>query len=369
MRYNPLGQTGLLVSELCLGTMTFGSSEGMWSQIAGLGQDESEALVRSALDGGINFLDTAYVYSEGRSEEITGRALKNLGVAREDVVVATKGFGRVGSAPGPNRVGASRAHILAACKASLKRLGLDHVDLYQLHGFDALTPIEEMLEALDVLVRHGHVRYVGVSNWAAWQVAKALGIAERRHLAPPRSLQSYYTLAGRDLEREIVPMLLSERVGLMVWSPLAGGLLSGKYDLGEEHDTTQGGGRRATFDFPPVERPRARRRGGASRRRGREGLHRGAGGDRLAPAPARGDERHRRGEAAGPARRQCRRRERGAEPGGSRQARRRERSPARVPRLDDRAAIGTTPGPAATAWLVDAGLGAALPAPRARLAL
>ena len=198
------------------------------------------------------------MYSEGRSEEITGRALKNLGVAREDVVVATKGFGRVGSAPGPNRVGASRAHILAACKASLKRLGLDHVDLYQLHGFDALTPIEEMLEALDVLVRHGHVRYVGVSNWAAWQVAKALGIAERRHLAPPRSLQSYYTLAGRDLEREIVPMLLSEKVGLMVWSPLAGGLLSGKYDLGEEHDTTQGGGRRATFDFPPVERSRAR---------------------------------------------------------------------------------------------------------------
>ena len=213
------------MSELCLGTMTFGSSEGMWKEIAGLDQGESEALVRSALDGGINFLDTADVYSEGRSEEITGRALKSLGIAREDVVVATKGFGRVGSAPGPNRVGASRAHILAACKESLKRLGLDHVDLYQQHGFDALTPIEEMLEGLDVLARHGHVRYVGVSNWAAWQVAKALGIAERRHLAPPRSLQSYYTLAGRDLEREIVPMLLSERVGLMVWSPLAGGLL------------------------------------------------------------------------------------------------------------------------------------------------
>ncbi len=258
MRYNPLGQTGLLVSELCLGTMTFGSSEGMWKEIAGLGQGESEALVRSALDGGINFLDTADVYSEGRSEEIIGWALKSLGIAREDVVVATKGFGRVGSAPGPNRVGASRAHILAACKESLKRLGLDHVDLYQLHGFDALTPIEEMLEALDVLVRHGHVRYVGVSNWAAWQVAKALGIAERRHIAPPRSLQSYYTLAGRDLEREIVPMLLSEKVGLMVWGPLAGGLLSGKYDLGEEVDTTPGQGRRATFDFPPVDRSRAR---------------------------------------------------------------------------------------------------------------
>ena len=258
MRYNMLGQTGLYVSELCLGTMTFGSSPGMWEQIAGLGQAEAEALLKAAVDGGINFLDTADVYSEGRSEEITGRAIRSLGLAREDVVVATKGFGRVGSAPGLNRVGATRAHILAACKASLGRLGLDHIDLYQLHGFDAATPVEEMLEALDVLVRHGHVRYVGVSNWAAWQVAKALGIAERKNLAPPRSLQSYYTLAGRDLEREIVPMLLSEKVGLMVWSPLAGGLLSGKYDLGEAHDTTQGAGRRATFDFPPVARDRAR---------------------------------------------------------------------------------------------------------------
>lgn len=266
MRYNPLGQTGLLVSELCLGTMTFGGTEGMWAQIGKLDQAQADALVGAALAGGVNFLDTADVYAEGVSEEVVGRALKNLGVAREDVVVATKGFGRVGSDPGVNRVGASRAHILAACKASLKRLELDHIDLYQLHGFDPATPIEEMLEALDVLVRHGHVRYVGVSNWAAWQVAKALGIAERRHLAPPRSIQSYYTLAGRDLEREIVPMLLSEKVGLLVWSPLAGGLLSGKYDLGEsgDVDTTQGQGtnqqpgRRAAFDFPPVDRGRAR---------------------------------------------------------------------------------------------------------------
>ncbi|WP_375459146.1 aldo/keto reductase [uncultured Enterovirga sp.] len=258
MRYNNLGQTGLLVSELCLGTMTFGGTGEVWSKIGDLGQSEADALIKVALDGGINFLDTADVYSEGRSEEITGQAIKNLGIAREDVVVATKGFGRVGSAPGPNRVGASRAHILQACKNSLRRLRLDHVDLYQLHGFDAATPVEEMLEALDVLVRHGHVRYVGVSNWAAWQVAKALGIAERKNLAPPRILQSYYTLAGRDLEREIVPMLLSEKVGLMVWSPLAGGLLSGKYDLDEADDTTQGTGRRASFDFPPVERPRAR---------------------------------------------------------------------------------------------------------------
>ena len=257
MRYNPLGRTGLLVSELCLGTMTFGGAGEVWSKIGDLGQAEADALVKAAIDGGINFIDTADVYSEGRSEEITGQALKNLGIAREDVVVATKGFGRVGSAPGPNRVGASRAHILQACKDSLKRLGLDHIDLYQLHGFDAATPVEEMLEALDVLVRHGHVRYVGVSNWAAWQVAKALGIAERKNLAAPRTLQSYYTVAGRDLEREIVPMLLSEGVGLMVWSPLAGGLLSGKYDLGEAGDSTQGTGRRAAFDFPPVNRDRA----------------------------------------------------------------------------------------------------------------
>lgn len=258
MRYNVLGQTGLLVSELCLGTMTFGGEEGMWGQIGRLGQGEADALVKGAIEAGINFIDTANVYAEGRSEEITGRALKNLGVPRDDVLVATKAFGRVG--PNVNATGASRVHILSECKKSLKRLGLDHIDLYQLHGFDPVTPVEEMLEALDVLVRHGHVRYVGVSNWAAWQVVKALGIAERKHLTPPRSLQSYYTLAGRDLEREIVPMLLSEKVGLMVWSPMAGGLLSGKYDLSEETttDTTQGQGRRATFDFPPVDRSRAR---------------------------------------------------------------------------------------------------------------
>ena len=203
----------------------------------------------TALDAGINFIDTANVYSNGLSEEITGQALHNLGVPRDQVVVATKVYGRM--AEGPNGAGASRVHIIDQAKASLRRLKLDHIDLYQIHGFDNATPIEETLEALDTLVRHGHVRYVGVSNWPAWQVAKALGIAERRHLAPIRSLQAYYTLAGRDLEREIVPMLTSEKVGLMVWSPLAGGLLSGKYEGGG------GDGRRATFDFPPVDRPRA----------------------------------------------------------------------------------------------------------------
>lgn len=251
MRYKTLGQTGLLVSELCLGTMTFGGSEGMWGQIGQVGQDEADAILRRAVEAGINFVDTANVYSEGRSETITGQAIRNLGLPRDEVVVATKVFGRVGK--GPNATGASRVHILDQVKQSLRRLQVDYIDLYQIHGFDAATPLDETLEALDTLVRHGHVRYVGVSNWAAWHVAKAQGLAERKNLSPIRSLQAYYTVAGRDLEREIVPMLLSEKVGLMVWSPLAGGLLSGKYD--RANDVVDG--RRAMFDFPPVNKDRA----------------------------------------------------------------------------------------------------------------
>lgn len=250
MRYNTLGRTGLHVSELCLGTMTFGGQGALWSQIGRLDQTESEGLIRTALDAGINFLDTADVYGEGRSEEIVGQALRNLGIAREEVVIATKGYGRMH--PGPNGNGASRGHLLDAVKASLRRLQLDHVDLYQVHGTDPVTPVEETLEALDQMVRQGLVRYVGVSNWAAWRVAKGQGIAERRGLARIASLQAYYTVAGRDLEREIVPMLASEGVGLMVWSPLAGGLLSGKYD----GEGAASDGRRASFDFPPVDRGR-----------------------------------------------------------------------------------------------------------------
>jgi aryl-alcohol dehydrogenase-like predicted oxidoreductase len=249
MRFNRLGQTGLFVSELCLGTMTFGGTEGMWKQIGSLGQAEADRLVGRAIEAGVNFIDTADVYAGGASEEITGQALRNLNVPRDEVVVATKVFSPTGK--GPNGRGNSRAHIMDAIKASLKRLQLDHVDLYQIHGFDPATPIEETVRALDTLVQHGHVRYVGVSNWAAWQIVKALGIAERQGLARFESLQAYYTLAGRDLEREIVPMLRSENLGLMVWSPLAGGLLSGKYSRDK-----QGEGRRAGFDFPPVDRDR-----------------------------------------------------------------------------------------------------------------
>jgi aryl-alcohol dehydrogenase-like predicted oxidoreductase len=253
MRYNPLGRTGLFVSELCLGTMTFGAGEGMWKQIGALEQSDAERLVGQAIDAGINFIDTADVYSAGLSEQVTGQALKNLKIPRENVVVATKVFGE--TAPGVNTRGLSRSHIVDGVKASLKRLQLDHIDLYQVHGFDPATPIEETLRALDQLVRHGHVRYVGVSNWAAWQIAKALGISERLGLARFESLQAYYTVASRDLERELVPMLESEGVGLMVWSPLAGGLLSGKY--GRDHTGAEAGSRRIAFDFPPVDKPRA----------------------------------------------------------------------------------------------------------------
>ena len=251
MRYNLLGRSGLAVSELCLGTMTFGGSEGMWGVIGQLRQDEADALVRAALDAGVNFFDTANVYANGASEQILGQSLRNLGVDRNEVVIATKVLGPMGQ--GPNAAGASRGHILAQIEASLKRLQLDHVDLYQIHGVDPATPVEETLEALDILVRRGVVRYVGLSNWAAWQVAKALGIAAARGFAKVVSLQSYYTLVGRELEREIVPMALSEGVGLMVWSPLAGGFLSGKY---RREDEQAGEGRRATFDFPPVDRDR-----------------------------------------------------------------------------------------------------------------
>lgn len=252
MRYKKFGNTGLFVSELCLGTMTFGGQGELWSKIGQLQQEEANRLVGRALEAGVNFIDTADVYSEGRSETITGQALRDLKVARDEVVIATKVFGQTGA--GPNARGNSRYHIMESVKRSLARLGTDHIDLYQIHGFDPATPIEETVRALDDLVRQGHVRYVGVSNWSAWQIMKALGIAERRGLARFESLQAYYTVAGRDLERELAPMLQSENVGLMVWSPLAGGLLSGKYGRDGGGDA---GSRRLEFDFPPVDRDRA----------------------------------------------------------------------------------------------------------------
>ena len=250
LRFRTLGDSGLFVSELCLGTMTFGGDKDIWGLIGQVQQDQADELMTIALEAGINFIDTANIYGHGGSERIVGQSLHNLGVRREDVVLATKVLGPMRD--GPNARGASRGHILSECKASLERLQTDYIDLYQIHGFDPATPIEETLEALNTLVQHGHVRYVGLSNWAAWQVMKAIGIARARNLCPILSLQAYYTLVGRDLEREIIPLLQSEMVGLMVWSPLAGGYLSGKYEAPDASEEN----RRAKFDFPPVDRSR-----------------------------------------------------------------------------------------------------------------
>ena len=247
MRYNRLGRTGLFVSELCLGTMTFGEGEGMFKQMGALGQSDVNPQVKAAVDGGINFIDTADVYSAGKSEEAVGRAIRDLGLNRDELVIATKALGPMGE--DVNARGASRFHLLNAIDASLDRLGMDHVDLYQIHGWDPATPLEETLRALDTIVQSGRARYVGVSNWAAWQIARAIGKTEQLGLAPLASLQAYYSLVGRDLEHEIAPMLEAEGLGLMVWSPLAGGVLSGKYRRGQE-----GEGRRASFDFPPVDK-------------------------------------------------------------------------------------------------------------------
>ncbi|WP_151088816.1 aldo/keto reductase [Hymenobacter baengnokdamensis] len=251
MKYNLLGNTGLKVSELCLGTMTFGTRGGRFGAISGVDQAGADALVKRSLDAGINFIDTANVYTEGQSEEITGQALHNLGIRRDDVVLATKVRGKMGD--GPNDAGLTRKHIMAQAEASLKRLKTDYIDLYQTHSFDPLTPWEETLRALDDLVRQGKVRYIGASNVAAWQLQKALDTSHYQHLEKYASLQGYYTLAGRELERELVPLLLAEKVGLMVWSPLAGGFLSGKYTRENE----KGEGRRSNFDFPPVNKDRA----------------------------------------------------------------------------------------------------------------
>ena len=251
MRYRTLGRTGLYVSELCLGTMTFGNA-GMFAQMGGLGQAEANAIVARALAGGINFIDTADIYSEGQSETLLGQALKTLGVKRSDIVVATKCTGPVGAAP--NDRGASRGHIMDSVRKSLERLQLDHIDLYQIHSDDAVTPVEETVRALDDLVRQGLVRYVGVSNWQAWKVMKGLGIADRQGLERFATVQAYYSIAGRDLERELAPMMRAEGLGCLVWSPLAGGLLSGKF--GPETDKLEGA-RRSNFDFPPVDRDRA----------------------------------------------------------------------------------------------------------------
>ena len=230
--------------------MTFGGKG--WAKMIGtLDQAAVDTIVKRSIDAGINFIDTANVYSEGWSEELTGQSIKNLGLNRDDLVIATKVRGQMGQ--GPNDSGLTRKHILQQVEASLKRLGTDYIDLYQIHSFDPLTPWQETLWVLDDLVKSGKVRYIGASNLAAWQLMKALDFSTYTRVASFVSLQAYYTIAGRDLEREIIPLLNDQKVGLLVWSPLAGGFLSGKYkrdDMGKE-------GRRTGFDFPPVDKDRA----------------------------------------------------------------------------------------------------------------
>jgi aryl-alcohol dehydrogenase-like predicted oxidoreductase len=248
MRYRPLGPTGVLVSELCLGTMTFGEGWGF----GGIDTATATGLLGRALDAGINFVDTADVYSEGRSEEILGQALRGL---RDRVVLATKAFGRTGR--GANDAGLSRYHLVRACEASLRRLATDRIDLYQIHGFDALTPLEETLRALDHLVSSGKVLNVGYCNLAAWQAARSLGVSEANGLAKFVSAQMYYSLVGRDIEHEVVPLCLAENLALLPWSPLAGGFLTGKYR--RDQQTHPEGSRFATSkfgEFPPVDKER-----------------------------------------------------------------------------------------------------------------
>jgi len=244
VQYQQLGNTGVFVSRICFGAMTFGGSGTIFQTIGGLPQQDVDKLMGDSLDAGVNFFDTANVYSAGESETMLAKA---LGARRKDVVVASKVFGRMGK--GPNEVGLSRLHIMQQAEASLKRMNTDYIDLYQIHGFDPLTPFEETLSALTDLVREGKVRYIGCSNLAAWHIMKALGISALGHLEKFVTLQAYYSLAGRELEREIVPMLLDQKVGLLVWSPLAGGFLSGKFTRAGAADKES---RRSKFSFPPV---------------------------------------------------------------------------------------------------------------------
>lgn len=251
MKYKLLGKTGVLVSELCLGTMTFGG-KGYWQAIGQMPEDEVTNLVKTAIDNGINFFDTANAYSEGLAEILFGKALKNLGIYRQTLFIATKVRLRVGE--GANQVGLSRLHILDSVDDSLKRLGLSHIDMLYIHGVDPLTPLEETMRGLEDVVRSGKVRYLGVSNHPAWMVMKANSIARKYNWSEFVATQNFYSIASRDIEREIVPMATSESISIMPWSPLAGGFLSGKYT---RNKNIAGDSRRDTFDFPPINKEKA----------------------------------------------------------------------------------------------------------------
>lgn len=252
MKYNFWGNTGLLVSELCFGTMTFGGKGGIWEAIGKVQQDEVNDLMKMVVDSGINFIDTANVYSYGESERLLGQSIIDLGLNRNELVIATKVRGRMSE--GKNNVGLSRFHIFQSVNESLKRLQLDHIDVLYVHGVDPKTPIEETMRALNDIVLSGKVRYIAVCNWPAWMVMKAQGISALNGWSKFEGLQYYYSLAGRDIEREIVPMAEDQKLAIMPWSPLAGGFLSGKYTRDTEKSE---GSRRDIFDFPPVNKAKA----------------------------------------------------------------------------------------------------------------
>ena len=246
-----MGKTGVLISELCLGAMTFGG-KGFWEAIGKVQQDEVNKLVKTSFDNGINFIDTANAYSEGLSEILLGNSLKELGINHQHIFIATKLRIRMGQ--GANQVGLSRLHIADSVNDSLKRLQLEHIDLLYIHGIDPLTSLEETMRGLEDSVRSGKVRYLGISNHPAWMVVKANDIAEKMGWTKFVALQNYYSIAGRDIEREIIPMALNEGLSLMPWSPLAGGFLSGKFT---RHSSKTGENRRDNFDFPPVNKEKA----------------------------------------------------------------------------------------------------------------
>jgi len=251
MKFNQLGKTGVLLSELCFGTMTFGG-RGYWKAIGELSESDVTQLVKTAIENGINFFDTANAYSEGLAETLFGKALKNLGVSHQNVFVATKVRLRMGA--GANQVGLSKLHILDSVDDSLQRLGLSHIDMLYIHGVDPITSLEETMRALEDVVRAGKVRYLGVSNHPAWMVVKANTFAAAHGWSKFVASQNFYSIASRDIEREIVPMALSENIGIMPWSPLAGGFLSGKF---RRDNKTEGNNRRDNFDFPPINKDKA----------------------------------------------------------------------------------------------------------------
>jgi aryl-alcohol dehydrogenase-like predicted oxidoreductase len=244
MEHRQLGRSGLRVSALTLGTMTFGG-EGFFANVGAVGLDGVRRQIDLCLDAGISLIDTADVYSNGLSEELIGKALEGR---RDRVLLATKA--RMPMGEGANDAGLSRQHLIEACDASLRRLRTDHIDLYQVHEWDGQTPLEETLDTLDGLVRAGKVRYIGCSNYAGWQVTKALGISDRLGLQRFASQQIYYSLHARDAEYELVPAALDQGLGILVWSPLAGGLLTGKYR--RDHPDPDVGRQLTEWSEPPV---------------------------------------------------------------------------------------------------------------------